>query len=891
MNKKAVEGCKLKTLMALCLMAWGINAPAHAAAKVVISQVYGGGGNSGAIFKSDFIELFNAGDQPADLTGWSVQYASATGSSWQKTAINGVLLAGQYYLVQQSTGTGGSVNLPSPEAIGTLLLSASSGKVALVKNNLLLACGAQCSGNANVLDYVGFGSANNAETNPIALLSNSTAALRKNAGCTDSNDNSADFIVTTPAPRNGATLLHTCGGVSPTPTPTPSSQRIHDIQGHAHRSPLENTMVSNVPGVVTLLASNGFYLQDPLPDNDPLTSEGIFVFVGSAPTVVVGDSVLVSGTVSEFRPGGTGGTNNLTTTQIKLASGGASKLSSGNALPAPVILASNVPNQRLWQGNVADIEQATTLDLANGLDFYESLEGMRVQINGAVVVGPSNKFGEVFVVADHGRAAGPRSPRGGVVVTEADFNPERIKLAAGAIKAPAVNVGDWFPQAVGVVDYSFANYNLQLSELAAPVSSNLQPETTVKQTSDELAIASFNVENLDANEGGAKFARLAVQIVQNLQSPDILGLMEIQDNNGATSDGSVDPAQTLAKLITAIKTAGGPAYQYRQINPVDGQDGGEPGGNIRQVFLFNPARVSFIDRAGGSATQGIDVVACPEQACLTASPGRIAPTDPAFNASRKPLTGEFSFNGNKLFVIANHFNSKGGDQPLSGRFQPANRSSEVQRNKQAQIVADFVSRINALDRNANVVVLGDINDYQFSTSVQRLKAVGLVDLVETLPENERYTYVYEGNSQVLDHILVSPALASRAQYDVVHVNSEFADQASDHEPEVAKLTLPQAWFDITARFSQQKSGLVYNAGSKTFNGSLSLAAQSVVSGPVRVQIKDLPAGVTLANGAEDGVLLANITAGTALVLPLKFNNPARVAIRFTAQILANKDFK
>ncbi|MBY0446875.1 MAG: endonuclease/exonuclease/phosphatase family protein, partial [Burkholderiales bacterium] len=254
------------------------------------------------------------------------------------------------------------------------------------------------------------------------------------------------------------------------------------------------------------------------------------------------------------------------------------------------------------------------------------------------------------------------------------------------------------------------------------------------------------------------------------------------------------------------------------------------------------------------------------------------------------LVGEFSFNGQKLFVIANHFNSKGGDQPLSGRFQPADRTSEVQRNKQAQIVADFVSRINVLDRNANVLVLGDINDYQFSTSVAKLKAVGLVDLVESLPENERYTYVFEGNSQVLDHIFASPALAARTTYDVVHVNSEFADQASDHEPEVARIKLPLSWFDISDRFVQQKSGLVYSAASKTFNGSLTLAAQSVVSGAVRVQIKDLPAGVSLV-GAEDGVLTANITAGAPNVLSLKFNNPARVAIRFNAQILANKDFK
>ncbi|MGL4603075.1 MAG: hypothetical protein ACRCU9_02925, partial [Iodobacter sp.] len=150
-----------------------------------------------------------------------------------------------------------------------------------------------------------------------------------------------------------------------------------------------------------------------------------------------------------------------------------------------------------------------------------------------------------------------------------------------------------------------------------------------------------------------------------------------------------------------------------------------------------------------------------------------------------------------------------------------------------------------------------------------------------------YTYVFEGNSQVLDHILVSPVLAGRAEYDVVHVNSEFADQASDHEPEVVRLTLPEQWFDLTPRFSLQKSGLVYNLAGKTFNGSLTLAAQEAISGPVRIVIKDLPAGVTLVSAAEN----LQITPGKALVLPLKFQNPARVLINYSVQILANKEFK
>jgi hypothetical protein len=143
-----------------------------------------------------------------------------------------------------------------------------------------------------------------------------------------------------------------------------------------------------------------------------------------------------------------------------------------------------------------------------------------------------------------------------------------------------------------------------------------------------------------------------------------------------------------------------------------------------------------------------------------------------------------------VFVVANHFNSKGGDQPLNGRFQPPARSSEPQRHAQAQVVRDFTDRLLAADRRARVVVLGDLNDFEFSRTTDILTAGGgLVDLPRTLPPPERYTYVFEGNSQVLDHILISPALARRGayEYDIVHLGSEYPDQVSDHDPQVVRL--------------------------------------------------------------------------------------------------------
>jgi predicted extracellular nuclease len=303
------------------------------------------------------------------------------------------------------------------------------------------------------------------------------------------------------------------------------------------------------------------------------------------------------------------------------------------------------------------------------------------------------------------------------------------------------------------------------------------------------------VENLDPSDPQSKYDGLASTIVTNLRSPGIIAVEEVQDNDGATNSTTVDASQTFTKLISAITAAGGPVYGYRQINPVDDQDGGEPGGNIRVGFLFRTGiGLEFVSGTPGGSTTAVGVVSTGNTAdpvALTHNPGRIDPTNAAFNGSRKPLVGHFRFNGKSLFVIANHWNSKGGDDPIFGRYQPPKRPSETQRNQQAQAVAGFAQQILAKHANARIVVAGDLNDFEYSSAVQTLVAAGLRDLPATLPDAERYTYVYQGNSQVLDHILLSAALANATYgYDVVHVNSEFAGQLSDHEPQLVRLTLP-----------------------------------------------------------------------------------------------------
>jgi predicted extracellular nuclease len=767
--------------MAAAAAALALAAPASAASPdVVVSEVYGGGGNGGATYTNDFIELSNPTGAAVSIDGWSVQYASASGTAWQVTPVSGSIAPGAHYLVQEGAGAGGTEALPKPDATGSIAMSATAGKVALVASATKLACGTACAGSAGVRDFVGFGAANDFEGAAAAPgLSSTTSDAR--AGI-DTDQNAADFTAGAPDPQSS-------GGGSPPPPPG-LELRIHEIQGTSHKSPHVGDRVAKVPGIVTAVGPNGFWMQDPQPDGDVRSSEGIYVFTSKAPAVTEGSPVKVDGRVSEYRAA----TANLSTTEITSPTVTADPSDTGSIEPTIVGAGGRVPpTQVIDNDSNGDVDANPALDPEqDGIDFDESLEGMLVQLNDAVAVGPTNQYGETPLVGDRGELATPRSARGGVVATPDDFNPERLIVDDALTPMPVSNVGDTYPGPLrAVVDYDFGNYMLHAVQTPAHQDGGLQREVTDPASGDQLSIASFNVENLDPTDPPAKFSRLADILVHNLQTPDLVAVEEIQDDDGPGTTPSTDASATWNELIAAIKAAGGPDYGYREIDPEYGTDGGEPGGNIRQGYLFRTDRgLSFVDRPGGTATSSTTVVGAGKDAHLSASPGRIDPTDPAFDNSRKPLAGEFRWHNKPLFVVANHFNSKGGDDPLFGRYQPPRFPSETQRHQQAAIVNGFVSGLEAANPRANVVVLGDLNDFDFSQTLSILAGDQLVNLIDTLAPSERYSYVYEGNSEVLDQILVSkPLLQGGPAYDSVHVNAEFADQASDHDPQVARLRI------------------------------------------------------------------------------------------------------
>ncbi|MEO1649347.1 MAG: choice-of-anchor I family protein [Pseudomonadota bacterium] len=625
---------------------------------------------------------------------------------------------------------------------------------------------------------------------------------------------------------------------------------IAEVQGASHVSPfvlsgqteadffanlpdsftVDSGVIVRVEGVVTAVDSNGFYLQDPTGDGDDATSEAIFVFTGSAPGVTVGDSLGVTGEVSEFFPGGTG-TGNLPTTQI--ASPTIETVADLGTVSAELIGQGGrvLPNMTINDDSFASFDVAT-----DGQDAFEALEGMLVTAQNLVAVSGTNRFGEIFAVTDQGADATGLSERGTLNISPDDFNPEKLQIDEDSgvfnFDFPDVNVGDVLGDVTGVVNYSFGNFEIIPTVDFTPniVSGGLTAETTeITVGNNEISIASYNVLNLDTvvedpanllpnvsngvddDLGNGRFDTIAAQIATNLNAPDIIGLQEIQDNTGAEGVDSVTSAsETLQALIDSIEAAGGPTYAFVD-NTFIGDDlsGGIPGGNIRTAFLYNPERVSL----DAGSVQTISGQGMGE----------------AFEGGRLPLVATFNFGLDEVTVVNNHFSSKGGSAPILGIEQDfADRQEDVtvngsldERQAQSQAVQDFVTTLLEANPDENVVVLGDLNEFEFVSPVTDLEGAGLVNLTNNLAEDERYTFNFQGNSQSLDHILVSGSLAQDAEIDVVHVNSEFAEtaaRASDHDPVLAKVDFGERTFEeVMEGFELSFAGLL-EASDLTING-------------------------------------------------------------------------
>jgi hypothetical protein len=354
------------------------------------------------------------------------------------------------------------------------------------------------------------------------------------------------------------------------------------------------------------------------------------------------------------------------------------------------------------------------------------------------------------------------------------------------------------------------NPEVELTSSVAGVSHGLSPQVAPVPKAGQLSVATYNLDNLAPNTAASKFTSLGQQIVTNLRSPDILAVQEIQDNDGATDDGVVAADVTVSDLVSAIQAAGGPPYSWTEIDPVNDQDGGAPGGNIRQVIMYRTDQgLSFVAKPGGGATVAGPVTGHGASTALAQSPGRIDPSNQAFAAgqaltapgtsrtspsaaSRKPLAAQFTYHGHTIFVINNHLDAKLTDDADFGRYQPPILWSDIQRDEQVQVIHDFVAGIEKADPSADVITLGDLNDQGYSRAFQILESGhALVDTVAKLPPNQQNDYVFDGNSEGLSGLLASPALARQVTHAAqVHINAEFAGQTSDHDPLLADFAIP-----------------------------------------------------------------------------------------------------
>ena len=581
------------------------------------------------------------------------------------------------------------------------------------------------------------------------------------------------------------------------------SLQIHDIQGAGHNTSFDNKTVEGIQGVVTysflLNGATYYHIQTPdeLADTNPNTSEAIVLYSGTNTwPIQVGDLVSVSGKVSEFAYDGYDDrqATDLKTTQINVRNDQGGKvevIKSGVALPAPI----SIDETKMSLAKI-DSDNLTVFNpTVDAIDFWESIEGMRVQVGNVKAVAPQ-EHGDLITVLEK---APTNSLHGGVLYEKDNQNPNRVQFRLEPNRDGRdfeVATGDKFKGPLtGVVGYSFQNFKIYVSlndMKAAHIKGTATPEkTTIVEAEDKLTIASYNLENFSNNKTSTtddKARKLARAIATDMQSPDIVGVTEVQDNNGESS-GDSRADQSYARLIAAIKAAGGADYEYVNIDPVNNEDGGAPNANIRVGFLYNLERVKLTEGiSAGSANTAVGY----KDGKLTLNPGRIDPTNPAFNSSRKPLAAQFDFKGESVIVIANHWNSKSGDTPLFGSIQPPKYDSEIQRKQIAKIVSDFVVDIKTKSPDANVVSLGDFNDYQFADALLIHEGEHMTNMINKVETSDRYTYLYQGNSQVLDHILVTKNLENKTKIDILHINADFTDmagRASDHDPVMVQIDL------------------------------------------------------------------------------------------------------
>lgn len=917
---------------------------AHAAG-VVISQVYGGGGNTGAPYTNDFVELFNAGSTPQSLNGWSVQYTAATGNSWASnvTALpNTTLQPGEYFLVQEAGATTG-VALPTADVTGTINASSTKGKVILV--NVAAGQSGNCPIGAAIIDSVSYGAADACEGSPAGVLSNTTAAIRAGGGCTDTNSNVDDFGVGAPAPRNSTSPLNVCSTTSPTnpsgagsampstlsigattmlsvtvtpgTNPTSSSNHVSadlssiggastqpfddvggnvftftatigagtasgatslpvtitdtdarsgsaaialtvtsppvtimQIQGDGAASPLVGQTVTTTGNIVTAVGAKGFFMQDPV-GGVANTSSGVYVFTSSAPSVHVGDSVGVTGTVAEYS-----GSTEITGPTVSIAT-------SGNALPAAYVLDSNPPASDPTVG----ICEGSINPAADGYQArnFACLDGMRIAMIDAVVTGPTFASGADGVHAGTPsgfyatvasqprpfRSPGAQFPGlGGSIPVWAGepeileiyynglgFNPAGYVFNAGAhLSVTGVLQGY---QATGAIAPTYEIYPASMTMLdpgptyPQPVKDSATGTLTIgtqnmlhffNATADSPGIDGCETTSPGSSdicptpaEYAIRLRKMSMQIRDVLKAPMVLAVQEVENY------------ATLTDLANQVSgdSAGTIVYQ-RYTLPSNDVSGITIGLLVRSGVTVNSLTQLYKDTQTNS--------------CSGAAPCLLN--------DRPPVLLDATLDGYRFAVLAIY------DRSLIGLGTPGKDYIGQKRTEQAAQVASIVQAWQSgatipgnaqQDDSGNItngavaiqgdpavplIVLGDLNAYEFSDGY-----VDVVGLIKGTPDStqnfypvmsgtyaapsptlvdsgimadpaSRYSYNYSGYAQEIDHILLSrPAWTDFVGISNAHGNSDVSEaggtglddttaaRSSDHDGQVLTIAIDRIFAD------------------------------------------------------------------------------------------------
>ncbi|WP_448245208.1 lamin tail domain-containing protein [Pseudoxanthomonas mexicana] len=864
-------------------------------AQVVISQVYGGGGNSGATLKNDFIELRNNGPTAVDLTGWSVQYASSTGTTWNgRTNLSGSIPAGGFYLIQQAQGAGGTVDLPTPDATGTIAMAGTAGKVALSRSTTALT-GACPTADANMVDFVGFGSAANCfeGSAPTGTLSNTTAALRGGDGSIDTNNNGADFAVGAPNPRNS-------GAEPPEPPDPPLALTIAQIQGNGLLSPHNGKRVVTEGIVTAIKFNNGFFLQAANDDGDPATSDAVFVFTSSAPpaTAAVGNRVRVTGTVEEYTP--SSNPHQLAITEIVTPT--VEVLETGLALPAAIELTAAELSPDALPGTL------------------ERLEGMRVSVAQSVVIAPSGgsidendalSFSDgVFHVALPGVARPFREA--GIGVMDAitlpagknpprfDTNQERLMVRSrGQVGAQplSVDTGAEVAGLLGVLDY-FAGTWALLPDVATPptVSGGRLPEAVNDPRYDEVTVGSFNLLRLfdEVNDSNGavtltpealdkRLAKAALAICDYLKTPDILGAVEVEN---------LRVLQLLSERIDATCAARPGYVPYLQ-------PGNDVGG-INVGFLVS----SRLTADGVARVEVLDVAQFGKETTLANPNGTTSLLNDRPPLRLRARVHQDATSSYPLTVIVNHLrslNDINDTLPGSSGWATGGERVRVKRGAQAVYLAQLVEEMQQANPDEKIVLVGDFNAFEFNdgyvdvmgiirgdaapedqvlTWMPSPLTVPLVDGSQLIADPaQRYSYSFEGNAQTLDHVLVNESLVMDAALRVDHarINADFgvdnfgdatlAVRSSDHDPVRLSIRVPSfARADLSATVSADRADA--NVGDTVrYTATVRNAGPGAAS----------PAAFAFVFSAELSPSLATLPAGWSCAAPEVSAGTTRVA--------------